>query len=104
MTDAGLVTLTVEVGPGVPAGVAVRMGGQTLAQGAVVRDAAIGTGAALRGQRMLVDAVVRNDNPQVGRVAARVSLSGGEAPQDWLQRADLVAGVMGRFSFTITFV
>ncbi|MFT5681277.1 MAG: hypothetical protein ACI8RZ_002183 [Myxococcota bacterium] len=97
-------TLSVEVGPGQPAGIVVRLAGEERLQGMEVDDHDLGAGEGLRGERLLVDAVVRNDNPQTDRVAARLRLRGGEEDGEWRLQADLEEGALGRFSFTITFV
>ena len=104
MRDGVAVFLTVEVGPGQPSGIAVRLAGELLLSAPQIRDHALGVGDSLRGRRLLTDVIVRNDNPQTDRVGARLSLRGGVDEQDWTERAELEASVLGRFSFTITFV
>ena len=102
--DGVSVRLSVLVGPGQPSGVVARLAEQEVASGHQLTDVDLGMGSTLRGQTLLVDAVVRNDNPHTDRVAARLRLRGGEEPGDWPLRADLDAESLGRFSFTITFV
>ena len=97
-------TLSVAVGPGQPVGIVVRLAGEEQLRAVSVEEHLLGDGAVLRGQRLLVDAVVVNDNPQTDRVAARLRLAGGAEPGEWKLQADLEDGAMGRFSFTITFV
>ena len=104
MTDGRAVQLSVEVGPGQPSGISVRLSDEALPGGRQIDGLSLGAGDALRGQRLFVDAVVRNDSPWTDRVGARLSLTGGEEERDWTKRADLDAEALGRFSFTITFV
>ncbi len=102
--DDRSVSLTVEVGPGQPAGIAVRLAGEERLVAMTVQAHDLGGGAALRGERLLVDVVVRNDSPQSDRVTARLRLRGGEEDGEWRQRVDLESAALGRLSFTITFV
>lgn len=112
VTPSRQVRVQVVVGEGDPGGVAVVLQGAVLwppadaAGDPFPEDGlALGAGATLRGQRLVIAAVVANSNPQsTGRCSATVALAGGPQPKSTtLLQENVKPDAEVSFPFIVTF-